>query len=144
VTLAAIKSGRLLGTGGLASTGGLAGNAAGLGNGLPRGKAHEGVKAAMERWRTRLPELPAPERVVAFGESGIRFVCPGDPEWPGQLADLGDDQPYALWLRGNADLRFSCLRSVAMVGSRADPQRIIRGQTDFPLNYQVRQTPISG
>ncbi|MBO0815518.1 MAG: DNA-processing protein DprA, partial [Actinobacteria bacterium] len=28
-------------------------------------------------------------------------------------------QPYALWLRGNADLRFSCLRSVAIVGSRA-------------------------
>src|SRR6202035_5145554 len=24
-----------------------------------------------------------------------------------------------LWLRGNADLRFSCLRSVAIVGSRA-------------------------
>ena len=113
VTLAAIKSGRLLGTGGLA------GNAAGQGNGLPRGKSHEGVKAAMERWRTRLPELPAPERVLAFGESGIRIVCPGDPEWPGQLADLGDDQPYALWLRGNADLRFSCLRSVAIVGSRA-------------------------
>ena len=113
VTLAAIKSGRLLGTGGLA------GNAAGQGNSLPRGKAHEGVKNAMERWRTRLPELPAPERVLAFGESGIRIVCPGDPEWPGQLADLGDDQPYALWLRGNADLRFSCLRSVAIVGSRA-------------------------
>ena len=113
VTLAAIKSGRLLGTGGLA------GNAAGQGNGLPRGKAHEGVKAAMERWRTRLPELPAPERVLAFGESGIRIVCPGDPEWPGQLADLGDDEPYALWLRGNADLRFNCLRSVAIVGSRA-------------------------
>jgi DNA processing protein len=115
VTLAAIKSGRLLGTGGLA------GNAAGQGSGsvLPRGKAHEAIKAAMERWRTRLPELPAPEQVLAFGESGIRIVCPGDPEWPGQLADLGDDQPYALWLRGNADLRFSCLRSVAIVGSRA-------------------------
>ncbi len=57
--------------------------------------------------------------VVAFRESGIRLVCPGDPEWPGQLVDLGDDQPYALWLRGSADLRFSCLRSVAIVGSRA-------------------------
>jgi DNA processing protein len=113
VTLAAIKSGRLL------STGGLAGTAAGQGNGFPRGRAHEAVKAAMERWRTRLPELPSPEQVLAFGESGIRIVCPGDPEWPGQLADLGDDQPYALWLRGNADLRFSCLRSVAIVGSRA-------------------------
>ncbi len=57
--------------------------------------------------------------MLAFRESGIRLICPGDPEWPGQLADLGDDQPYALWLRGNADLRFSCLRSVAIVGSRA-------------------------
>ena len=77
------------------------------------------MKAAMERWRVRLPELPGPDQVLAFRESGIRLICPGDPEWPGQLADLGDDQPYALWLRGNADLRFSCLRSVAIVGSRA-------------------------
>jgi DNA processing protein len=115
VTLAAIKSGRLLGTEELV------GHAAGQGNGagLPRGRARAAVKAAMERWRARLPELPAPEQVLAFGKSGIRIVCPGDPEWPGQLADLGDDQPYALWLRGNADLRFSCLRSVAIVGSRA-------------------------
>ena len=104
VTLAAIKSGRPLGA---------------AGPGLPRAKARDGVAAAMERWRTRLPELPTPEEVLAFGESGIRLVCPGDPEWPGQLADLGDDQPYALWLRGHADLRFSCLRSVAIVGSRA-------------------------
>jgi DNA processing protein len=87
--------------------------------GIPRGKGREAIKAAMERWRTRLPELPAPEEVTAFRQSGIRLVCPGDPEWPGQLADLGDDQPYALWLRGNADLRFSCLRAVAIVGSRA-------------------------
>jgi DNA processing protein len=115
VTLAAIKSGRLPGTGELAGDAAFQGN----GPGLPRGKAREAIKAGMERWRTRLPELPGPEQVLAFGESGIRIVCPGDPEWPGQLADLGDDQPYALWLRGNADLRFSCLRSVAIVGSRA-------------------------
>jgi DNA processing protein len=118
-TLAAIKSGQPLGTAGPADNS--ADNSAGPGTALslPRGKGREAVKAAMERWRTRLPELPAPEEVVALGESGIRLVCPGDPEWPGQLADLGDDQPYALWLRGNADLRFSCLRSVAIVGSRA-------------------------
>jgi DNA processing protein len=78
------------------------------------------MKAALERWRVRLPELPAREEVLAFRESGIRLITPGDPEWPGQLADLGEDQPYALWLRGNADLRFSCLRSVAIVGSRDD------------------------
>ncbi|MGH3279257.1 MAG: DNA-processing protein DprA, partial [Trebonia sp.] len=84
-----------------------------------RGKAREAMAVAMERWRTRLPELPTPGQVLAFRESGIRLVSPDDPEWPGQLADLGEEQPYALWLRGNADLRFSCLRSVAIVGSRA-------------------------
>jgi DNA processing protein len=90
-----------------------------VGANLPRGKGREAIRGAMERWRTRLPELPAPEEVAAFRQSGIRLLCPGDPEWPGQLADLEDDQPYALWLRGNADLRFSCLRSVAIVGARA-------------------------
>jgi DNA processing protein len=115
VTLDAIKSGQPLGAAGLA---GIAA-AQGTGPGLPRGRAREAAKSAMERWRTRLPELPSPEQVLAFRESGIRLICPGDPEWPGQLADLGDDQPYALWLRGSADLRFSCLRSVAIVGSRA-------------------------
>ena len=77
------------------------------------------MRGAMERWRVRLDELPTPDDVIEFRSSGIRLICPGDPEWPGQLADLGDEQPYALWLRGNADLRFSCLRSVAIVGSRA-------------------------
>ena len=85
----------------------------------PRTKAGEAMKAAMERWRTRLPELPSPQDVLALRKSGIRLITPADPEWPGQLADLGDDEPYALWLRGNADLRFNCLRSVAVVGSRA-------------------------
>jgi len=121
-TLDAIKSGRLPGgaddAGGAAelpvSTLGLEAD-----TGVRDGKGHRGMRAAMERWRVRLPELPAPEEILAFRESGIRLVCPGDPEWPGQLADLGDDQPYALWLRGSADLRFNCLRSVAIVGSRA-------------------------
>ena len=89
------------------------------GGGRPLTKAGQAMMAAMERWQTRLPELPTPEDVLAFRESGIRLITPRDPEWPGQLADLGDDQPYALWLRGNADLRFNCLRSVAVVGSRA-------------------------
>jgi DNA processing protein len=113
-TLDSIKSGHMLGTTGLAA--GPAGPGA---VGLPRGNAREAMKGAMERWRARLAEVPAPEDVLALRESGIRLVCPGDPEWPGQLADLGDDQPYALWLRGQADLRFCCLRSLAIVGSRA-------------------------
>jgi DNA processing protein len=77
------------------------------------------LQRSMERWRVRLDELPTPDEVIAFRKSGIRLICPGDPEWPEQLADLGHEQPYALWLRGTADLRFNCLRSVAVVGSRA-------------------------
>ena len=74
---------------------------------------------AVRRWRVRLAEVPSPDEVAGFCRAGIRVVCPGDPEWPAQLSDLGDAQPYALWLRGSADLRFSCLRSVSIVGSRA-------------------------
>ncbi|MEZ0076808.1 DNA-processing protein DprA [Planotetraspora sp. GP83] len=50
---------------------------------------------------------------------GARLIIPGDPEWPTQLDDLGDYRPYGLWLDGEANLRFTCLRSVAIVGSRA-------------------------
>ena len=77
------------------------------------------LQRSLERWRVRLDELPTPDEVIDFRRSGIRLICPGDPEWPEQLADLDVEQPYALWLRGTADLRFNCLRSVAVVGSRA-------------------------
>jgi DNA processing protein len=73
----------------------------------------------MPRWQVRLAGVPSAEEVAGFCRAGIRLTFPGDPEWPGQLDDLGDARPYALWLRGTADLRFSCLRSVAIVGSRA-------------------------
>ncbi|MGW0611820.1 DNA-processing protein DprA [Streptomyces sp. NPDC002788] len=52
-------------------------------------------------------------------EAGVRFVCPGDAEWPGQLDDLGDARPLGLWVRGRASLRMWALKSVAVVGARA-------------------------
>jgi DNA processing protein len=94
-TMEAIKAGRLP----------AAGNAA--------------ARRAMERWRVRLAEVPTAEDLAGFCKEGIRLICPGEAEWPARLADLGDAQPYALWLRGNADLRYGCLRSVAIVGARA-------------------------
>ncbi|MEV8632807.1 DNA-processing protein DprA [Streptosporangium sp. NPDC051023] len=70
-------------------------------------------------WAARL-EIVDPDRDLIEGERcGARLVVPGDLEWPTQLDDLGNCRPYALWLHGEADLRFSCLRSVAVVGSRA-------------------------
>ncbi|MER6998035.1 DNA-processing protein DprA [Streptomyces sp. NPDC000410] len=61
-----------------------------------------------------------PERdLEAMAEAGGRFICPGDPEWPSQLDDLGAARPVGLWLRGRPDLRIWALRSVAVVGARA-------------------------
>nr|WP_217422742.1 DNA-processing protein DprA [Streptomyces sp. 8P21H-1] len=65
-------------------------------------------------------ERADPRRDLATArDSGTRFVCPGDSEWPGQLDDLGDAKPIGLWVRGLPSLRIWALRSVAVVGARA-------------------------
>ncbi|MBV1940605.1 DNA-processing protein DprA [Streptomyces sp. BV286] len=65
-------------------------------------------------------ERADPERDLALArDAGTRFVCPGDPEWPAQLDDLGDAKPIGLWVRGRPSLRIWALRSVAVVGARA-------------------------
>jgi DNA processing protein len=58
---------------------------------------------------------------------GVRFVVPGDEEWPDCVADLGRGQevqrrggtPFALWLRGPGHLAAMVERAVAVVGCRA-------------------------
>jgi DNA processing protein len=77
------------------------------------------VSRAMSRWRARLAGVPSPGRLAMWEGGDVRLVCPGDPEWPTQLDDLGDARPLLLWLRGATDLRFACLRSVSIVGARA-------------------------
>jgi DNA processing protein len=78
-----------------------------------------GLERALTRWQIRLPDLPDDAALENACRDGIRLVCPGDPEWPGALDELGPARPYALWLRGRADLRLACERSVSIVGSRA-------------------------
>src|SRR5579872_663906 len=63
------------------------------------------ITRALQRWAARVPYAPADLDLGAWQRNGIRLICPGDPEWPTQLQDLGDKAPYALWLRGSADLR---------------------------------------
>jgi DNA processing protein len=77
------------------------------------------LERALGCWRARLPGLPGDSGLADAYRDGIRLVCPGDPEWPAGLDELGQARPYALWLRGCADLGAGCLRSVAMVGCRA-------------------------
>lgn len=77
------------------------------------------ARRTVDRMRSRRAALPSPARLEAWQREGYRLVCPGEPEWPTQLDDLGDARPIVLWVRGTADLRFGCLRSVSVVGSRA-------------------------
>jgi DNA processing protein len=65
------------------------------------------------------------ERVAKAAE--MRFIVPGDDEWPDGLDDLRHAEsiqrrggvPLGLWLRGPGQLAHLMQRSVAIVGSRA-------------------------
>jgi DNA processing protein len=68
-----------------------------------------------------------PERDLATAERlGIRFVIPGDPEWPEPVDDLGDaptvqdrgGPPLGLWVKGPVRLD-QLADAVAVVGSRS-------------------------
>jgi DNA processing protein len=90
------------------------------GEALLAGPAEDSALArAVQRWRDRLGEIPTTSKLAAWYDSGYRLIVPGDAEWPTQLDDLGDMRPLLLWLRGVADLRLTCVNSVAVVGSRA-------------------------
>jgi DNA processing protein len=102
--------------GGRDSSDGSCGDAAGGGG---PAAARLVINRAIERWQARRAEVPTPARLAAWEDVGLRIVCPGEAEWPTQLDDLADARPVMLWLRGTADLRFACLRSVSVVGSRA-------------------------
>jgi DNA processing protein len=69
-----------------------------------------------------------PRRILEEAAAiGARFVVPGDPEWPEQLADLAHVEPLnrltgaplGLWVTGPLDLAVACRRSLAVVGSRS-------------------------
>ena len=81
--------------------------------------SRKALEGALSRWRARLPGLPDDADIAAACCDGIRLVCPGDPQWPERLDELGQARPYAFWLRGSADLPAACAQSVSMVGSRA-------------------------
>ena len=69
-----------------------------------------------------------PSRVLAEAhELDIRFVVPGDREWPEGLAELAtvepvnqlSGEPLGLWVKGPLRLGSACQGSVAVVGSRS-------------------------
>jgi DNA processing protein len=78
-----------------------------------------GLARAMARWAARLGGAPVTATLDEWRRDGIRLVCPLDAEWPSQLDLLRDIRPWALWVKGTADLRYASLRSVSVVGTRA-------------------------
>jgi DNA processing protein len=69
-----------------------------------------------------------PVRSLEAGSKlGLRFVIPGDPEWPDAVLDLArcgplherGGMPLGLWLRGSLSLAEAARQAVAVVGSRS-------------------------
>ncbi|RVX37742.1 DNA processing protein [Nonomuraea polychroma] len=77
------------------------------------------LTARLNAWHARLAAANPAADLEAGEKSGARLIIPGSPEWPTQLDHLGASRPLGLWLHGTADLRFSCLTSVAVVGARS-------------------------
>jgi DNA processing protein len=97
------------------------------------------------RWQVRLPSAKPEADLTVCARLGGRMICPGDSEWPSQLDALADTAPYALWLRGPADLRYGCLRSVAVVGARAATTYGIRVAAELGAELADRRcTVVSG
>ncbi|QJW37114.1 DNA-processing protein DprA [Cellulosimicrobium protaetiae] len=71
------------------------------------------------RWAPRLDGLDPRRELRVLERLGGTLVVPGDPGWPGALADLGAAVPIALWVRGAPGLAGLAARSVAVVGARA-------------------------
>lgn len=77
-----------------------------------------GLAAALKRWQPRIPDL-APERDLAtMARLGGRLIIPSDELWPGQLADLGIQEPVCLWWRGQEQPLPPAETCIALVGSR--------------------------
>ena len=76
------------------------------------------------RVATRLPDVRPDDDLRRAASLGARLVCPGDAEWPPQLADLAPLHAgvIGLWVRGATPLAAVADRSVAVVGSRASSE----------------------
>ncbi len=75
----------------------------------------------------RLRGLDPERELDEAAATGIRFICPGDPEWPAPLDELDRAEPLqgrggaplGLWVKGPLSLAEACARSAAVVGSRS-------------------------
>lgn len=85
------------------------------------------TRAAAEDVAARLAGIDPAKVLERAARDGLRFVVPGDPEWPTSLDELAHVSPLhlrggvpvGLWLRGTGSLPELTAQAVAIVGSRA-------------------------
>lgn len=88
-------------------------------------KIEEGALGEPLARRAAATDVAVVQRLALRG--GVRFVVPGEEEWPDRLDDLAragvvqrrGGVPFGVWLRGPGHLAQLAARSVAVVGSRA-------------------------
>lgn len=95
----------------------LASAASSLHGRCPREVAEAAVHAH-ERWERRLGAAAEPHARRA-ASVGARVITRGAPGWPGALGALGAAEPFALYVRGEADLDAAWAGGVAVVGARS-------------------------
>ncbi|MGO4958028.1 DNA-processing protein DprA [Luteococcus sp. Sow4_B9] len=100
------------------------------------------------RWARRAKLLDVDEMIDQAMQHGVRFVMPGDDEWPECLGDLASAQvagqggsPLGLWLRGPLRLAELADRAVAVVGSRASTAYGDSVATDLAMDLATPSGP---
>lgn len=98
-------------------------------------------RVGIETWRNRARSFELDQLLARSARSGVRFIIPGDAEWPKRLAELAlvqhdklGGEPLGLWLRGPADLAEATVDSIAIVGSRACTPYGERCATDLAMD----------
>ena len=71
-------------------------------------------EAVVRRWQ----ELDLEAEIAAGRKFGVRYIGPGDAEWPTALDDL-EQPPHCLFALGEGDVAQLARRSVSVVGARA-------------------------
>ena len=117
-------------------------------------KIIEGVLGEPAAERAGRIKIDVVERLAKT--TATRFIIPGSDEWPAGLDDLRHaesvqrrgGEPVGLWLRGPGHLAHLMERSVAIVGSRAQPRteaalrpisrRSGRTRCDRPFRWRLR------
>src|SRR5690625_1407930 len=102
------------------------------------------------RWQRRASSIEAAAVLAAGQRAGLRFICPGDTEWPVSLDDLDhtvdEPEPVApavgLWVRGIADVGEICQASVAVAGSRAATEYGVRSAADLGADLTLAGWPV--